>query len=107
MGLHWRLCGTRFSGNDHEHRKYSRVIPDHSPSNSRRKRGCDNRPIGLEDTGAILKAFEGWQVHLFPVIHNIVVFMAIRVLTFLLWPESENKLLSIVKDKSLRRRVAH
>jgi hypothetical protein len=67
------------------------MIPDHGSSNPSRKRGCDNGPISLKDAGAILKAFESRQVDLFSVIHNIIVFMAIRILTFLLGPESENK----------------
>jgi hypothetical protein len=74
------------------------MIPDHCSSSSRRKTGRSNRPIGVEDAGMILKAFEGWQVDLCSVIHDIVAFMAIRILAFFLRPETGNKLVGEVSS---------
>jgi hypothetical protein len=60
------------------------MIPDHGSSSFWGKGGCRDGAISIEDAGAILKPLEGGQVNLFSIVHNIVAFMTIRVLAFLL-----------------------
>jgi hypothetical protein len=68
------------------------VIPNHGPSDSSRKGGCDDRAVCFKDTGTILKTLESGEVDFFSVIYDIVAFMAVGKLTLLLRFKSERKL---------------
>ena len=68
------------------------MIPNHCPSNSSRKGGCDDRAVRFKDTGTILKTLESGEVDFFLVIYNVVVFMAVGKLTLPLGLKSERKL---------------
>lgn len=60
------------------------MIPDHGASSSGGKTGRDDGPIRQKDAGAILEPFERRQVNFFSVMNNIVAFVPVRKLTFLL-----------------------
>jgi hypothetical protein len=68
------------------------VIPNHGPSDSSRKGGCDDGAVRFEDTGTILKTLESGEVDFFSIIYDVVAFMAVGKLTLLLRFKSERKL---------------